>query len=333
MSQPSTIALIVATKGRAQELYRLFESLAQQDADGFEVIVVDQNQDRRVAPTIAAFRERFPIRHLRQAGSGASRARNLGLAAVSADIVGFPDDDSVYLPDTLARVRRFFSEHPDRQGLIARVLDLEGDGDAYACADAIATGDVDYWGGYVLGINHAMFFRAETAVGLAFDEQMGVGAATPWRSAEDPDYLFQALDAGARVHYDPELRVRHPRPEDNRGLAVLFRRELSYGLGNGYLIAKHRLPIGLKLMASTAYYQQVVRCVLTGRPRRALVFLGAAIGTSIGYGGGLLHRLQAWASGSRRGPAAPVQPPVDDDRGDAGADDRQATAPGDGRSA
>ena len=42
------LSLILATYGRAAEIERLFDSLAQQSCRDFEVLVVDQNQDERL---------------------------------------------------------------------------------------------------------------------------------------------------------------------------------------------------------------------------------------------------------------------------------------------
>ena len=69
----------------------------------------------------------------------------------------------------------------------------------------------------------------------AFDEQLGLGSGTPWHSGEEIDYLVRAIDAGARIEYDPLLVVTHDvRDEDELG----FRD----GASIGYLLRKHRYP-------------------------------------------------------------------------------------------
>jgi glycosyltransferase involved in cell wall biosynthesis len=102
------ISLLVATLGRVDELNRLLASLENQDA-GFEVLVVDQNPDDRLAPVLAAH-SRLAARHLRSE-RGLSRARNVGLRAAQGDLIAIPDDDCWYPAGLLARVEEWFRQN------------------------------------------------------------------------------------------------------------------------------------------------------------------------------------------------------------------------------
>src|SRR4029078_4597421 len=44
-----------------------------------------------------------------------------------------------------------------------------------------------------------------------FDERLGLGSGTPWSSGEELDYVLRAIRSGARVVYDPAVRVTHAR--------------------------------------------------------------------------------------------------------------------------
>jgi glycosyltransferase involved in cell wall biosynthesis len=85
-----TLSIIVATIGRPT-LTRTLASIASQLAPGDEVIVV---RDASGDPGDTARMDAMP------------RARGTRLA--------FMDDDDVYAPDGLAKMRRFASEHPGR---------------------------------------------------------------------------------------------------------------------------------------------------------------------------------------------------------------------------
>ena len=118
-------SLIVATLGRTTELRHLLESLAVQTHRDFEVIVVDQNPDDRVAQILAPFASQIRIQRL-VAQPGVSRARNLGLKAVSGDVVAFPDDDCWYPSSLLEQARNLFSRPENWDGVIGHLVDDAG---------------------------------------------------------------------------------------------------------------------------------------------------------------------------------------------------------------
>ena len=67
-----------------------------------------------------------------------------------------------------------------------------------------------------------------------FDETLGL----PSSSGEEIDYLIRALDAGARIEYDPTLVVMHP--EKQVDPAAVGGRD---GASIGYILRKHRYPL------------------------------------------------------------------------------------------
>ena len=95
--------LVVATVGRTDELARFLDSLAAQDYPRTRVLLVDQNEDARLDAVIAS--APVEVVHLRSA-RGLSRARNVALTRVDADVVAFPDDDCVYPAGAPAARRR-----------------------------------------------------------------------------------------------------------------------------------------------------------------------------------------------------------------------------------
>lgn len=284
-------SLVVPTINRVNELERLFQSLATQHHNDFEVILVDQNLDDQLEELVTSYSQQFPILHLKQTKRGLSRARNLGKLHVKGDIIAFPDDDSVYPPTVLSQVAHFFEHDQAWDGVIARIFDLNEDKNAFEfCGGDDESGAVDYWKGYTVGISHAMFFRASVVKDLDFDEVMGVGSGTPWGAGEDVDYLFQCLDSGYRFYYDSKLKVRHPSPLRKNSFHQQIRREYSYGLGNGYLLGKHDLPEPLIHSATGSSYQHTILEATKGNLKRAAYFFAYGLGTSMGYFQGIKRR-------------------------------------------
>ena len=216
--------LVVATVGREQELARFLGSVERQGYERVRVILVDQNDDDRVRRAVAG--SGVDVLVLRSE-HGLSRARNAGLAAVEADVVGFPDDDCEYPAGLLGRVAERLGE---LDGISGRTADASGKS---AGRWAAAEGAIDREGVWHRVNSAALFLR----VGLVrevgdFDERLGL----PGSSGEEIDYVLRALDAGARIGYDPELVVLHEQPEQ---LAGIGRRD---GASIGYLLRKHGFP-------------------------------------------------------------------------------------------
>ena len=204
-----TFDLVVATVGRTAELERFLASVDAQTHGDFRLLVVDQNADDRIVPLLDDRAVRL------RSGPGLSRARNAALPALTADAVAFPDDDCVYPPDLLARVA-------DRLDGLDGVTGREP---WWTTGAATLTRD-NLWN---RAISFTIFLKREVVerVGL-FDERLGL----PSSSAEEIDYLIRALDAGARIEYDPSLVVEHPRKHSD--VAARDGRSI------GYVLRKHR---------------------------------------------------------------------------------------------
>jgi GT2 family glycosyltransferase len=90
------------------------------------------------------------------------------------------------------------------------------------------------------GISFGIFLRRELAERVGrFDEELGLGAGTPWSSGEEIDFLIRAVAAGGRIEYDPSLVVFHEEKEP----ADLRRLGYRDGASVGYLLRRHRYPL------------------------------------------------------------------------------------------
>jgi len=233
-------SLIMATVGRTDEVKRFLEHLDRQTYRDFELIVVDQNPDDRLAPILEAYKNRFPISHLRSE-RGLSRARNVGLKHISGDIVAFPDDDCWYPPDLLERVVRFFEERPDLDGLTGRAVCEQGTNALLNFPTRQAL--INRFNILKRSVSFSIFLRAEVVNEIGkFDEFLGVGAGTPWGAGEEVDYLLRAIEAGFKVYYDPSITVFHPQRIATYDERVISRVR-SYARGGGRVLRKHHYPL------------------------------------------------------------------------------------------
>jgi glycosyltransferase involved in cell wall biosynthesis len=227
------VSLIVATRGRDQDVAVLLDSLLAQQLPALEVIIVDQNEDDRLGPIVAEYAPRLAVRRVRSQVANANNARNLGLAQAGGLLVGFPDDDCEFLPGVLARVVAAFNADAALQVLTGPAASPEGglgSGRWREQGGAITLENV-----WTSVIEFNLFLRRETAQALrGFDEALGPG--TRFGSAEGNDLVARAIRAGHRAVYDSGLRIIHP---DKRLTEVAVARARLYGTGLGLVLRRH----------------------------------------------------------------------------------------------
>ena len=263
-------SLVVATFGRSSELRPLVASLLAQTDTGFELIVVDQNADDRVAAQLQPLRQAgVAVQHLRQGVANASAARNRGLQAARGRWVAFPDDDCWYEPDTLARAAQRLAGDDQPDAVVGCWVEIQMPAPHF---------DLQAWrrfrGGPACMIAQFMRTDAVRAWG-GFDEAIAPGCW--YGGGEETDLLLRALHQGARWVAEPAVRVHHA----FGGPPLGWRTQLSRSRGTGALYAKHRLPSWVVLRGLVAPLAQV----LLRRPQA----LGGAAALAVAAG-----RLQGW---------------------------------------
>ena len=275
----TTFSLVIATYGRVDTLNQLFVSIAEQSGVSVECIIVDQNADNRLQPVLERWLPHITIIVI-QAPPQLSRARNLGIARASGDIIAFPDDDCWYPAGLLAKVGAFFETHPEYDMLSTGVRDdqqvLSGNRWVQQCCD-IAPVNV-----FRTSVTFGFFLRNNARLSkVRFDEQIGPNSNTMFGCGEDTDYVLTAMSAGVRGYFDQTLTVYHPRKDMLSG-NVTADRAISYGRGMGHVIRKHRLT--LLWLSFLAY--DVIRallCAIRGDRPAAALCLAHAKGVQEGY--------------------------------------------------
>lgn len=277
------VSLVVATRGRSAELGVLLASIAAQQIASVEVIIVDQNDDDRLAPVVATAPAGLSVAHLRSSVANANHARNSGLAVARGEIVGFPDDDC-WLPDgVLDRVLGAFDADPVLAVLTGPAASPEGGlGSGRWRGES---GSIDLANVWTSVIEFNLFLRREVAVALrGFDETLGPG--TRYGSAEGNDLVARAIRGGHRAQYDHDLRIVHP---DKRMSDVAVARAELYGAGLGRVLRRHApglatwapfmiRPLGGALLAAARLQGHAARyylATLRGRLRGFLAGPGA----------------------------------------------------------
>lgn len=232
---PPSLTLLCCTVGRTEKLGRLLDSLVAQSRLDFELLIVDQNAPGALDPVLAPYLDRLDIVHLRSE-RGLSRARNVGLAHCRAGLIAFPDDDCWYPPALVERVVELFAAHPDAGLFTGRTVDAGGRDSLGLFLDSDAT--ISKSNVWLIGNSNSLFIRAPIARRIGgFDETLGVGAQSPFKSGEETDFVLRALATGARGVYRRDLVVHHDQaPVGGAGGAA---RAQDYARGFGRVLRLH----------------------------------------------------------------------------------------------
>jgi GT2 family glycosyltransferase len=147
----ATITVVVATHNRRERLLGCVAALTSLP-DQVQIIVVDNASDDGSADAVQA---RFgTAKVIRLRTNRGAVARNIGVEAATTPIVAFADDDSGWLPGSLAAAAQLFDVYP-RLGLIAARVHVGAerriDPICHAMARASAGTDDDLPGPNVLG--------------------------------------------------------------------------------------------------------------------------------------------------------------------------------------
>ena len=284
------VSLVVSTIGRTTPLERLFVSLLTQDHKNFEVIVVDQNHDNRLAPLFEDGRWTFPLRRLRTPGElGLSRGRNSGSKCSEGSVIVFPDDDCWYPPWFLARGLALMAS-TGADFLCGRAADEDGrsvNGRYELTAQPINRSNV-----WTAGIEWTIFLKraAILAVG-GFDPEIGIGASTPWQACEGQDLMLRALANRQKGYFDPSIYGYHA-PFDIEVEAGSQGKARKYGRGLGHVLRVHRYGawsvvkwIGRPVIGAIVYF-------VRGNFKRVQYYRSVAIGRFEGWSGRLIGSLQ-----------------------------------------
>lgn len=198
--------LVTTSRGgeRLAAFGALVASLTTCRGFGGRLIVVDQSPDGAVgALATRLLGARATV--IPAAPCGIARARNLAHTAVRATVVGFPDDDACYFPDTLDGVADAFAD-PSLQAVCGRLVDPAGTAPAGVVrAQRRNRARLSLWQAFWSVTSSTLFVRHPA---WHFAEELGAG--TPLGAGEEIDLVCRLIADGGRVAFAHGVRVGHP---------------------------------------------------------------------------------------------------------------------------
>jgi len=218
MEEGLSVAVLIPTFRRPEELARCLAALAAQRRKPDRVLLVTRAEDEPTQRVAAGGHDGLAVERVLVATPGQVAALNAGLAAIREDVVAITDDDSVPRPDWLARIAAHFAADPTLGGLGGR--DRVHHGERVLEGEMPTVGRLLWYGRFV-GFHHLgagaprevdllkgvnMSYRREAIAGLRFDTRLlGRGA----QHHNDWAMSLAVKRRGWRVLYDPGIVVDH----------------------------------------------------------------------------------------------------------------------------
>jgi glucosyl-dolichyl phosphate glucuronosyltransferase len=249
MRSPSAAVVVcTASHERAELLLACVDSIAAGGRPPDELfVVVDRN------PALAAeLTRRLPAKTtvLESSLGGLSHARNAGIAAASADVVAFVDDDVTVDRDWLGSVMEAFARDHAVLGVGGPIEPRWGADRRWLCDELLWVVGCTYGGHRAdagpirnpIGAN--MAFRRDRLVALGgFAAGFGKRGKTLGTCEETELSLrLERAEGPGRILFVPGARVRHYVPPTRISWRLLVRRSLSEGLSKGRLRRMYSAP-------------------------------------------------------------------------------------------
>ena len=217
------ISILIATKGRRDELERLLDGLRQLDSResiGHEVIVANNAADESIANAVEELVKRHaesePERwvHAREPIPGKSRALNRAMHLARGEILGFLDDDVEVTPSWLRAIDEFFRrysfdvmqgsilippamiDNPGFLQLLNRYRTI-----CFYQKPGMEVREIDSVNAANIAVRRELFSRT----GL-FDERIGPGQSG---TSMDVEFGGRVLKVGGHIGYEPRSVVYH----------------------------------------------------------------------------------------------------------------------------
>lgn len=234
----ASISAVVAAYQAEEWIAEAIDSILGQTSPPDEVIVVDDGSTDGTARELARFGER--IRVIRRENGGCPAAFNTAFAAANSEFVAMCGADDIWEPDKLKMQRAAITAHSEADLFCGHAVMtglIEGDHSrppGVGLLDSGALRDELFAEGCVINAPSIVIRRALFESLGPFIENFG---------ADDYEYWFRCLRAGARFYYEPRPLVRWRQHGNNLSWRSAWMDECSYQVLTVYQseITSHRI--------------------------------------------------------------------------------------------
>ncbi len=224
------ISVIICTYKGSETLVECLNSVTEMNYPDYEVILVNDGKDTRVAEIADEYHS---VRHIAAERVGLSGARNLGAKAAKGAILTYTDDDCIVEADWLRWVAAQFQKGenfgcvggpnipPDPETRRQACIAASPGGPAHVL---LSDSSAEHLPGCNLSVRKSVF------------DEIG-GFNTAFRTAgDDVDFCWRVMEAGYELAFQPSAFVWHHR---RFTLKAYLRQQIGYGKAEAMLMPLH----------------------------------------------------------------------------------------------
>ena len=235
-------SLIVGTLNRSVELGICLDSLLHQTIRGFEIIIVDQSDNKKTEKLVNLDKYAcMDIKYYNVKFRGLSKARNFALSIASGDYFALIDDDASYDENYLKTAESVFKNY-NNVILSGYMINSDGKPSFKKYKYIKNRKEMSIREIVRMAPSPGLIFPMSIyKKGLIFDENFGVGAK--YGACEETDLILDSLDKGYWVIMIKDMVVTHPTTEHTFEIEndTNLKKIENYSKGFGALIIKDRL--------------------------------------------------------------------------------------------
>jgi len=236
------VSFIIPVYNRPNEVKELLESMTQQTASEFEVIIVEDGSDDKCESICEQFRTKLDLKYFYKANSGPGQSRNYGFEKAKGNYCIFLDSDCVLPPDYFRIVQSELKKNyvdafggPDRAHLDFSILQKAI---SYSMTSFFTTGGIR-------GSSEKLekFHPRSFNMGYSRDVFNKTQGFSNMRFGEDIDMSISILQNGFKTRLIKDAYVYHKRRTNFR---QFFKQVFNSGIARINLYKRH--PQSLKVV-------------------------------------------------------------------------------------
>jgi len=292
----ANISVVIPTANRHETIAQAVEKIFENTLQPFEVIVVDQSQNCLTHDALAKFIHAHKIIYLKDEGSGASRARNIGWKNASGEIIAFTDDDAQVDAQWLENIHSTFAQTDLKIGILGGKIipSYEQKNPDWSIPTrwehllpAYDQGDdLSLYPEQTLPacVNYSMY-RSLLEKFSGFDEDLGPNKGREIQIyGEDAELALRLKQSGCSLVYNPNCVVYHPVPLSRQSQDFLNKRLLSEGATYAYMKIKAKSDLSTDLVALLKSVVRYAALLLKGNRGGELHYLQGKMLILLKYG-------------------------------------------------